>query len=148
MAGIGALDFVPVSRACQSGRDIEVDLVEGLGVLVTQQGASLRGDVYRRGEDGYERVRLAPSRAVDWNARSVDRFPDLVVVAREDADVQAAVRYAREHGLKVKARSGGHSWADSSIRDGVLIDLSEMNGVASIRTPAPLWSGPGSKARS
>ena len=44
-------------------------------------------------------------------------------------DVVAAVQLAKERGLKIGIRSGGHSWAASFLRDGgMLLDLSQMNG--------------------
>ena len=63
-----------------------------------------------------------------WNARLPARYPDLVVEARSDADVIAAVRLAGERGWKIAIRSGGHSWAANFVRDGgMLLDLSRMN---------------------
>jgi FAD/FMN-containing dehydrogenase len=79
---------------------------------------------YRRGEAGYEQAR----RGEMWNARLPARYPDIVVEARSDADVIAAVRLARERGWKIAIRSGGHSWTATFIRDGgMLLDLSRMN---------------------
>ena len=46
------------------------------------------------------------------------------------ADVVAAVNFAREQGLKVAVRGGGHSLAGlSSVDGGMLIDSAAMNGV-------------------
>ena len=39
------------------------------------------------------------------------------------------MRYAREHGLKVKAVGGGHSYTNSAIRDGLLIDFTDFQEV-------------------
>ena len=79
---------------------------------------------YRRGDAGYEEAR----RGEMWNARLPARYPDLVVEARSDADVIAAVRLAGERGWKIAIRSGGHSWAANFVRDGgMLLDLSRMN---------------------
>jgi FAD/FMN-containing dehydrogenase len=80
------------------------------------------GSVWQRGDDGYEDARLD---AV-WNARKPDRYPDVIVRAASEADVVRAVRLAGERGLKVKARGGGHSWTASSVREGLLVDLSEL----------------------
>lgn len=84
---------------------------------------NLAGIAFWRGEPGYEDAR----RGGMWNRRVPLRFPDLVVKARNDADVVDAVRLARKRGLKIAVRSGGHSWAASFLRDGgMLIDLSGM----------------------
>jgi len=109
----------------------------------------LTGKIHYRGEPGYEPLRLKPARAeVDWNARAVDRYPDAVVVACDDRDVVAAVRLARERGWKVKARSGGHSWVDSSVRDGgVLIDLSHMTEITVDVTERTAIVGPGVRSQ-
>jgi FAD/FMN-containing dehydrogenase len=46
------------------------------------------------------------------------------------ADVIAGVNYARDHGLPLAVRGGGHSIAGlSSVADGVLLDLAPMRGV-------------------
>lgn len=84
------------------------------------------GAVLWKGDPGYEAAR----QAAVWNVRKPERFPDVIVQARGDADVVAAVRLANERGLRVKARAGGHAWSGSSVRSGMLIDLSRMNQVA------------------
>ena len=50
-----------------------------------------------------------------------------MLCARDEQDVVAGVRLARERGLKVSVRAGGHSWAVWSVRDdALLIDLGLM----------------------
>jgi hypothetical protein len=64
-----------------------------------------------------------------FNARE-SRRPAVIVRCAGAADVMAAVSFAREHGLPVSARSGGHGPTGFAVRDdGVLIDLSLMRGV-------------------
>ena len=59
-----------------------------------------------------------------------DRQPAVVVQCTGTADVVDAVNFAREQGLAVAVRGGGHSIAGlSSIDGGMLIDLASMNGV-------------------
>jgi FAD/FMN-containing dehydrogenase len=85
--------------------------------------ASLRGPVLADGDAGYE-----DSRTV-WNAM-IDRRPALVVRALGTADVVACVRFAREHGLLLTIKGGGHNIAGLAVRDGaLLLDLSAMRGV-------------------
>ncbi len=104
------------------------------------------GPVHRRGDAAYERVRLAARRGADWNRRAVQRYPEYIVEAVTDGDVAAAVTLARREGLAVKARSGGHSWTDSSVRDGtVLVDLSLMNQMAFDFESGRGVLGPGAK---
>ncbi len=81
------------------------------------------GRLLRRGEAGYEQAR----RGAVWNARTPERFPEAIVLASCEQDAVRAVRLAREEGLTVAVRSGGHSWAGSHLRDGsLLLDLSAL----------------------
>lgn len=84
------------------------------------------GAVFERGEAGYEEAR----RASVWNARTPPRHPDRIVVAGSEDDVVRTMRAAREDGLRIAVRSGGHSWAGNHVRDGgLLLDLSRLTGV-------------------
>ena len=62
----------------------------------------LRGEALTPADTGYENVR-AP-----FNAMHVDR-PSLVVRCTGTADVVDAVNFARENGIEVTVRGGGHS---------------------------------------
>lgn len=85
--------------------------------------AALRGPVLAEGDPGYE-----DSRTV-WNAM-IDRRPALVVRAVGTADVIACVNFARERGLLLTIKGGGHNIAGLAVRDGaLLLDLSAMRGV-------------------
>lgn len=84
------------------------------------------GKLLERGEAGYEEAR----RGAVWNAMTPDRFPELILLAASEQDCVRAVRLARERGLKLSVRSGGHSWAGNHLRDGgLLLDLSELRAV-------------------
>ncbi|MBB1151659.1 FAD-dependent oxidoreductase [Amycolatopsis dendrobii] len=70
------------------------------------------------------------STAAVWNAAVAAR-PAVVVECRSTADVQASVRAARELGLPLSVRSGGHDWAGRALADGgITLDLRPMNRVA------------------
>jgi FAD/FMN-containing dehydrogenase len=100
------------------------------------------GNVFARGEDGYEEAR----RATVWNGRLPDRFPDVVVQATSTADVQAAIRHAKAEGLHVGVRSGGHSWSANHVRDGgLLLDVSRLDGVDLDAEAHSAVVGPGRK---
>ncbi|KAI1338655.1 hypothetical protein F5Y15DRAFT_123754 [Xylariaceae sp. FL0016] len=59
-----------------------------------------------------------------FNFRRPSRYPVAVVEATKESHVVAAVRLANELGCRVSVRSGGHSWAAWSVREGaILIDL-------------------------
>jgi FAD/FMN-containing dehydrogenase len=60
----------------------------------------------------------------------IDRRPALIAQCRGTADISAAVNLAREHGLRVTIRGGGHNVAGRAVNDGgLMIDLSLMRSV-------------------
>jgi len=85
--------------------------------------------------DGFKGELIRPGDANFDVARSVyngliDRRPALIVRPRGAADVIDAVNYAREQGLALAVRCGGHSVAGNGTVDGgVLVDLSSLKGV-------------------
>ncbi len=61
----------------------------------------------------------------------IDRKPAAIVRARATGDVVAGLAFAREGGLEVSVRGGGHNVAGRAVTDGgVMIDLAEMKGIA------------------
>jgi FAD/FMN-containing dehydrogenase len=85
--------------------------------------AKMQGRVVSWGDDDY-----ADTRRV-WNG-AVENQPALFAVCETSADVQAAVRSARQHGLPLSVRGGGHDWAGRALcPDGLVIDLSRMRQV-------------------
>jgi FAD/FMN-containing dehydrogenase len=64
-----------------------------------------------------------------WNAM-IDRHPALIVHCAIADDVPHALRFAREHGLEVSIRGGGHNIAGNAVCEGgLMIDLSAMKSV-------------------
>lgn len=96
-----------------------------------------------RGDDGYEAARTATM----WNARTPQRYPDLVVIAQDEQDVLEAVRGARARGMRIGVRSGGHSWAGNHVRDGgMLLDVSALSGASIDASSMTALVGPGCRA--
>src|SRR6266513_1413943 len=84
---------------------------------------TLDGDVLAPGDPGNDTARAV------WNAM-VDRRPRLIARCRTVADVRAAVRAARDLGLEIAVRCGGHSVVGLGIPDdGLMIDLTPMGQV-------------------
>ncbi|QHT57344.1 FAD-binding oxidoreductase [Cellulomonas sp. H30R-01] len=82
------------------------------------------GEVLVPGDPGYDEARAV------WNG-AIDRKPRYVVRCAGVEDVRRAVRVAREHGLTLGVRGGGHSAAGWAVPDdGLMIDLSGMRDVA------------------
>ncbi|WP_227355070.1 FAD-binding oxidoreductase [Haladaptatus salinisoli] len=64
-----------------------------------------------------------------WNGM-IERTPALVVQPTGTADVVAAVNFARDHGLLLSVKGGGHNIAGTALADGGLtIDMSRLRGV-------------------
>lgn len=72
------------------------------------------------GSDAYEPVPMARYR---------DIRPAAVVRCGSEDDVVAGLRYARQAGLPVVPRGGGHCFAGRSSTTGVVLDLSPLDGV-------------------
>ena len=86
--------------------------------------ARIRGAVLRPGDDGYDDARRDLERA-DRPPAGADR-PG----AAGAADVVDAVNFAREQGLLLSVKGGGHNVAGNAVNDGgLVIDLSRMRGV-------------------
>jgi FAD/FMN-containing dehydrogenase len=83
----------------------------------------LIGKIQQRDAPEYEAWRRHPW----WNERDAARRPQYIIRAHSHDDVIATVNMAREHRLPIALRSGGHSFANSFLRqDGVLLDLSAL----------------------
>jgi FAD/FMN-containing dehydrogenase len=99
-----------------------VDAVRGAGVstvteriaiddaMVNDLRESFRGEVISPADAGYGEHRKI------WNG-SIDRRPGLIARCAGVADVRAAVRSGREHGLTVAVRGGDHSFPGLSVFD-------------------------------
>ncbi|MFB6441947.1 FAD-binding protein, partial [Streptomyces sp. NPDC056411] len=98
-----------------------------MGRWTTTPATDLGTALLRRGAHGYEEARSA---AV-WNDRKPDRFPAALVRAASEDDVVRAVAHARERGLRVTVRSGGHNWSGAPLRDdALLLDVSGLRDLA------------------
>jgi FAD/FMN-containing dehydrogenase len=85
--------------------------------------AQLRGPLLRPGDAGYDAARGV------WNGM-IDRRPALIARCTGVADVMAAVRFARTHGILVSVKGGGHNITGNAVCDsGLMIDLAPMKSV-------------------
>lgn len=94
-----------------------------LGKAARALEEQLLGEILLPEDDAYDRNRAVA------NAR-INKRPALIVYCSGSADVIASVQFAREHGLPVVVRAGGHSPAGYSVPNGgILIDVSDMDGI-------------------
>lgn len=83
----------------------------------------LRGPLLAAGDPGYDDARLI------WNAM-IDRRPGAIARCLGVADILASVQFARERGLMLSIKGGGHNISGLAVCDGgLMIDLSLMRGV-------------------
>jgi FAD/FMN-containing dehydrogenase len=80
----------------------------------------LKGRVITPGDESYDEARMP-------FYGGFDRTPALIARVADAADVSTVVRFARESGVELAVRSGGHSVAGHSVSDGIVLDLSEMH---------------------
>ena len=83
----------------------------------------LRGSLLTPKDAGFEdAIRI-------WNGM-IEKTPALVVQPTGTVDVVAAVNFAREHGLLLSVKGGGHNIAGTALTDGGLtIDMSRLRGI-------------------
>ena len=99
--------------------------------------ASLSGEVIRPGDTAFDEARHIHNTLVD-------RRPLVIVRAADAADVARAVTFARDHGLELAVRAGGHSVAGHSTTEGgLVIDLSAMKGLHIDPERRLAWAQPG-----
>ena len=83
----------------------------------------LHGPLILPGDEGYDEARSI------WNG-AIDRRPACIARCTGVADVVAAVRFARDTGVEVAVRGGGHNVAGTATcDDGIVIDLSDLRAV-------------------
>ena len=95
---------------------LDVDRVEALS-------ASFAGTLLRPGDNGYEDARSVHNGLID-------KRPALIARCRGTADVADAIALAREAGLEISVRGGGHNVAGRAVTEGgLMIDLADMKGI-------------------
>jgi FAD/FMN-containing dehydrogenase len=93
------------------------------GISIPELQAVLKGRVIAPDEAGYEEART-----VFYGG--IDRRPAVIVRPADATDVSYVVSLARESGLELAVRSGGHSPAGHSVSDGgIVLDLRDMRAL-------------------
>jgi FAD/FMN-containing dehydrogenase len=95
-----------------------------MAATLEQLREGVRGEVIGPEDESYDEARVVHNGMFD------DRRPATVVRVANAGDVMATVNYARENGLDLAIRGGGHSGPGfGTVDDGVVIDFSEMRTV-------------------
>ena len=90
---------------------------------VDQMRDGFRGQLIQPGDPDYDEARRV------YNGM-IDRRPAIIARCADAADVVAAVNFARDQGLLLAVRGGGHHGAGLGVcDDGLVVDLSLMRGV-------------------
>jgi len=119
---------------CGSGsRDVgsTIPAVTGAGeevsiesAAVTELADSLNGRLFLQADEGYDAAKMV------WNGMFDHKQPAMVVQCTSTDDVVNAVTFARERGLLLSVKGGGHSFPGKCTSDGgMMIDLSQMHAV-------------------
>jgi len=102
--------------------------------------ADLHGSIVLPGNPEYDTARQV-------NHANVDRRPALIVRAADAADVALTVSLARESGLELSVRGGGHSLAGYGTSEGgIVLDLGAMKGLHIDPERRLAWAQPGLRA--
>ena len=92
-------------------------------LAIPQLRAAIKGQVIVPGDADYDAARTVFS-------GGIDRRPVVIVRVANAADVSHVITLARETGLELAVRSGGHSAAGHSVSDGgIVLDLSNMRAL-------------------
>ena len=98
------------------------------------------GQVIRPGDPDYDKARTV-------FLGGVDRRPAVIVLVANDGDVSRVVTLARETGMELAVRSGGHSGAAHSTNDGgIVLDLRNMKGLEFDNDKRTAWAETGMTA--
>jgi len=91
-----------------------------------QLAGRIRGTLTLRSDSNY----FTTVQGLVWNAIKPDKFPSAIATVADEADVRECVLFARENGLKIIVRGGGHNWNGAQVRDGrLVIDLTNLTAV-------------------
>src|SRR5918995_7458585 len=107
------------------------------GIPISRLRARVSGRVVTPDDPAYDRARTP-------FYGGFDRRPSAIVQAADAADVAQVVALARDTGLELAIRSGGHSPAGHSVIDGgIVLDLGAMRALDLDTEAGTAWAEPG-----
>jgi FAD/FMN-containing dehydrogenase len=106
-------------------------------VDITTLRQRLTGNVITPDDPAYEEARAIFT-------GGIDRHPAVIARVANDNDVRAAVRFARDTGLELAVRSGGHSGAGHCTTEGgLVVDLRDMTAIEVDADERTAWAETG-----
>ncbi|MDW3214260.1 MAG: FAD-binding oxidoreductase [Ilumatobacteraceae bacterium] len=118
-----------------AGRDGDWIAVDALDIEGLDD--RLDGPILRAGDEGWDDAILL------WNGMA-QKSPALVVQPTSARDVAAAVNFARDRGLALSVKGGGHNIAGTAIaQDGLTLDMSRLRAVVVDPTARVVHAGAG-----
>ncbi|MDJ0346852.1 FAD-dependent oxidoreductase [Streptomyces sp. H10-C2] len=96
----------------------------------------IQGDVVLPSDAAYETAKQGKIAEYD------SITPEGIVYGESVADATAAIRFARDNGLQLRTRSGGHNFAGWSTGEGLVLDVSRINHIKGGGNPT-VHLGPG-----
>src|SRR5574341_737579 len=107
-------------------------------VSISDLRAAVKGQVIAPDDAGYDQ-----GRAVFYGG--IDRYPAAIVRVADASDVSRVVTLARETGVELAVRSGGHSVAGHGVSEGgIVLDLSNMKALDIDHEARTAWAETGS----
>lgn len=126
-----------IYRPGRSNGGATAPALAGERISVPQLRAALNGQVIAPDNAGYDEART-----VFYGG--FDRRPTVIVRAADEADVSHVVSLARETGVELAVRSGGHSLAGHGVSEGgIVLDLSNMRALQMDVERRTAWAQPG-----
>ena len=108
-----------------------------LSAVLDELASTLTGELVRPGDEAYDEARSV------WNGM-IDLHPIAIARCASTGDVVAALRVAREAGVPLTVRGGGHNVAGfGTIDEGLVVDLSPMSDVTVDTTTRRVRAGGG-----
>jgi FAD/FMN-containing dehydrogenase len=104
---------------------------------LTTLATALRGTLMTPGDAAFDEA------SVIWN-QAHQSAPMAILRAADAGDVATAIQFARQNGIEIAVRSGGHSLAGHGSAEGALvIDLRGLRGLHIDPQQRIAWAGPG-----
>ncbi|MEJ2131065.1 MAG: FAD-binding oxidoreductase, partial [Gammaproteobacteria bacterium] len=89
---------------------------------IEQLAHAFGGRLLRPQDEGYNDARRVHN-------GGIDKHPALIAQCRSTADIVDALKFARNEGMEIAVRGGGHNVAGTAVcDDGIMIDLVPMKG--------------------